>query len=99
MLLAARGAYGQNVTAMPAADSQPAAVAVNPVDNKIHVVNNGGASVTVIDAASNTINTTVVKSEVCPSSPGSGELHLKRSSVGGWAKRSLSNRSMLKAAR
>ena len=40
--------------------SQPFAVAVNPVTNKIYVVNRGQNKVTVIDGATNTTQTRVV---------------------------------------
>src|SRR5260370_31735206 len=35
----------------------PAALAVNPVTNKVYVANNGGNNVTVIDGATNTTST------------------------------------------
>jgi YVTN family beta-propeller protein len=57
MLLAASGASAQSVTATVAAGTQPQAVAVNPVTNKIYVSNFNGNSVTVIDGVTNTPTT------------------------------------------
>src|ERR1700730_8343972 len=62
-LCAASGASAQWVTATVAAGSQPQAVAVNPVTNKIYVANFKGNSVTVIDGATNATVTVTVGSQ------------------------------------
>src|SRR5258708_35941208 len=55
----------QTVSATVAVGASPVAVAVNPVTNKIYVVNGNSASVTVIDGATNA--TTTVASGSRPS--------------------------------
>ena len=57
MFFAVGGASAQSVTATVAAGTQPQAVAVNPVTNKIYVSDGGTNSVTVIDGATNTAST------------------------------------------
>ncbi len=46
-----------NTTTTVAVGTGPAALAVNPVTNKVYVANNGGNNVTVIDGATNTTST------------------------------------------
>jgi hypothetical protein len=62
MLFAASRASAQTVVATVATGNQPQAVAVNPVTDKIYIVNDGSANVTVIDGASNTTSTVAVGS-------------------------------------
>jgi YVTN family beta-propeller protein len=50
-------AHAQTVTATLMAGTNPISVAVNPVTNKIYVANYRGASVTVIDGATNSTTT------------------------------------------
>src|SRR5258708_38433342 len=57
-------AHAQTVTATVMTGSIPAAVAVNPVTNKIYVANLSSDTVTVIDGATN--STTTVTSETRP---------------------------------
>src|SRR5713226_6063830 len=58
LLLAAVSVYGQTVTATVGVGTQPNAVTVNPVTNKIYVANGLSNNVTVIDGSTN-ITTTV----------------------------------------
>jgi DNA-binding beta-propeller fold protein YncE len=51
------------VTATEAAGTNPDAIAVNSVTNKVHVANSGG-TVTVIDGATNATTTVAVSSPV-----------------------------------
>lgn len=53
--LCAAGAGAQTKVATIGAGTEPLAVAVNPVTNKIYVANNSSNSVTVIDGATNTV--------------------------------------------
>ena len=46
-----------NATTTVAVGTDPLAVAVNPVTNKIYVANDGSNNVTVIDGATNTTTT------------------------------------------
>src|SRR5260370_37267375 len=46
-----------NTTTTVAVGTGPAALAVNPVTNKVYVANNGGNNVAVIDGATNTTST------------------------------------------
>jgi YVTN family beta-propeller protein len=55
--LASLPAPAQTITATVATGVTPGAVAVNPVTNKIYVVNTGSNSVTVIDGPTNTTST------------------------------------------
>jgi len=57
LFLAAVSASAQTVTATVSAGTNPDAVAVNPVTNKIYVANSGSSNVTVIDGASNSVST------------------------------------------
>src|SRR5438034_896025 len=59
-ILPAISAQGQTVTATVSAGTHPWAVAVNPLTNKIYVVNQGGGNVTVVDGASNSTSTVTV---------------------------------------
>src|SRR4029077_20926347 len=62
LLLAAAGLRAQSVTTTVGAGNNPYAVAVNPVSNKIYVVNNYSNNVTVIDGATNATTTVGVGS-------------------------------------
>ena len=62
MLSGAGALLAQTVTATLGVGSQPYAVAVNPVTNKIYVANMNSNNVTVIDGASNTTTTVSVGS-------------------------------------
>ncbi len=50
----------QRVTATLPVGSGPAALAVNPMTNKIYVANSNGSTVTVIDGATNNTSTITV---------------------------------------
>ncbi len=52
-------AYGQSVTGTITTGTYPAAVAVNPVTDKVYVANANSNSVTVIDGATNAVASTV----------------------------------------
>ena len=53
----AGSALGQTVTATISAGTNPQAVAVNPITNKIYVANPYSANLTVIDGATNSTTT------------------------------------------
>src|SRR5439155_920452 len=59
-LLCALSARADTVIATVAAGTTPFAVAINPVTNKIYVVNAGSNNVTVIDGATNATTTVAV---------------------------------------
>ncbi len=64
LLLTATGvARAQTVSATIAVGSSPNAVAINPVTNKIYVVNNADGTVSVIDGATNNVATVTVGSD------------------------------------
>src|SRR5690348_11207630 len=54
-MISAPAVQAQNVTATVPVGLQPAAVAVNPVTNKIYVAIQSSNSVTVMDGATNTV--------------------------------------------
>ena len=66
LLLAAVSAEGQTMTTTVTAGTDPHAVAVNPVTNKIYVVNFSSGNVTVIDGASNTPTTVTDPNAINP---------------------------------
>ena len=55
LILAAPPACAQSVVATPGVGSEPFAIAVNPVTNMVYVANYSGASITVIDGATNAV--------------------------------------------
>ena len=57
LLLAAHPLQAQYVTATVPAGTDPFALAVNEVTNKIYVANQGSSNVTVIDGATNSTTT------------------------------------------
>jgi len=63
LLMSAVPAPAQTLTASFSVGTGPSAVAVNPVTNKIYVVNRGSNTVTVIDGATNATTTVSVGTE------------------------------------
>jgi YVTN family beta-propeller protein len=57
LLLAVHPLQAETVTTTVSAGTEPLAVAVNPVTNKIYVANNSSNNVTVIDGATNSTST------------------------------------------